>query len=356
MAYDSFGRLFRHTSATGALTVHSYNTQGQLETTMDHAGKSTTSSYYPANHQNAGMLRKTTNPANEVTENIYNERGELVETTGNGTYRVTYGYNSYGERETMRTYRSAESTGDLTEWTYDPATGLLLEKTDAATKSTTYTHDSAGRFATRIWARSGTITTTYGYNPFGDLTSTDYSDDTPDVTIVPNRLGQPQEVTDASGTRTLTYHPVTEGVDKIEYVSGGLLPSIELDYTWDTSSAPRGTPFQGADQPSNSNMMMRADSKPSNPGASPTPIPTSMAPTLSAASPPRTAPTQSSPAPSITTACAASSGSKTRTAPAPHSPATATCSTALAAAPAPPARTANGGTTNSTPSVKSLLA
>jgi RHS repeat-associated protein len=244
MTYDASGRMIRQTSATGANTTYGYNAAGQLETTTDHEGKVTTSLYHPNDHQNAGMLWKTINPHSEVTETLYNTRGQVIETTGNGTYRVTYGYNAYGEKDTMRTYRSG-STGDLTQWTYDPATGVLKDKTDAASQKTLYTYDSNGRLKTRTWARPGSVKTNYTYNAFGDLTFTDYSDTTPDVTVVPDRLGRPVTITDASGTRSQAYQPVTGDLDLVSYASSGLLPSLQIDYTQDSAQRPSGYSVAG---------------------------------------------------------------------------------------------------------------
>ena len=47
--------------------------------------------------------------------------------------------------------------------------------------------------------------TTYAYNTAGDLASTNYSDTTPDVAMIYTRFGAQKTVTDATGTRTLTY-------------------------------------------------------------------------------------------------------------------------------------------------------
>jgi RHS repeat-associated protein len=245
MAYDASGRLARRTSATGATTTYTYNSAGQLEATTDHAGKTTGYTYHPADDAAAGLPWTTTNPEGEVTETLYNNRGQVVETKGNGAYRVTYGYNDYGEKNEMRTYRDANSTGDATWWTHDPATGVLLEKTDANSHTTTYTYYSNGLLHTRLWARSGAITTTYTYNSFGDLTNTDYSDDTPDVTIVPDRIGRPFEITDAAGTRTLAYHSVTGALDLVSHDADGLLASRSIDYTWDSSLRPAGYAVSG---------------------------------------------------------------------------------------------------------------
>ena len=140
----------------------------------------------------------------------------------------------------MRTFRNSTSAGDLTQWIHDPATGLLHQKLDATNKAITYTYDTSGNVQTRIWARPGAITTTYTHNAFGDLTNVTYSDSTPAVTITPDRLGRPSQITDASGTRTQTYHPVTGGLDLVAYANSGLLASREVDYTWDTSLRPAG--------------------------------------------------------------------------------------------------------------------
>ena len=244
MTYDASGRLMRHMSATGAVTTYAYNAAGQLVTATDHAGKTTSYTYHPANDAAAGLLWKTTNAKAEVIETLYNTRGQVVETKGSGTNHVTYHYNDYGEKDQMRTFRTP-GDGDLTQWEHYHATGLLYRKIDAANKATTYTYDSSGLVHTRLWARPGAITTTYTHNAFGDLTNIDYSDSTPAVTITPDRLGRPSQISDASGTRTQTYHPVTGGLDLVAYANSGLLASREVDYTWDTSLRPAGYEVSG---------------------------------------------------------------------------------------------------------------
>ena len=98
---------------------------------------------------------------------------------------------------------------DTTTWAWQPGTGKLESKTDAAGKAVRYTYDQAGQLHTRIWARKedGTtdLVTTYAYDAAGRLTGTDYSDDTPDVAITLDRTGRAAQITDASGTRTSTY-------------------------------------------------------------------------------------------------------------------------------------------------------
>ena len=120
----------------------------------------------------------------------------------------------------MHTYRTDDgfnnpewpsgASGDITSWQYQEGTGLLLKKEDALTQGTDYTYTTAGRLYTRTWARDNkTIMTTYTYNPAGDLTHIEYSDTTPDITFVYNRLGKKQSVIDGFGSRTFTYDPDT---------------------------------------------------------------------------------------------------------------------------------------------------
>ena len=245
MFYDNAGRLVRHTSATGADTTYAYNTAGQLVTTTDHAGNATTYIYYPANDSAAGLLWKATNAKAEVVETTYNKRGQVTETTGSGTNHVSYDYNDYGERDRMWTYRSADSDGDLTQWVNDPATGVLNQKIDAVNKATTFTYYSSGQLHTRLWARPGAITTTYTRNAFGDLTQIEYTDATPAVSITPDRLGRPHQISDASGTRTQTYQSVTGGLDLVAYGNSGLLSSRQIQYTWDASLRSSGYEVAG---------------------------------------------------------------------------------------------------------------
>lgn len=233
--YDTSGRLVRQVSPTGAITVYRYNEVGQLDQIQDHENHTTTYTYHPPNHHAAGRVWVSTNSAGETTETLYNERGQVEETTGTASYRVTRDYNTWGELSEMRTYRNG-ITGDLTSWMYDEATGLLLKKTDAAGKEISYSYYPHGSLKTRTSARG--IVTTYSYDAFGDLVGINYGDTTPDVTSSRDRLGRPSEVVDASGTRTISYN--SEGQDLVSYGAGGPLSSRVLDYTWDSVLRPTG--------------------------------------------------------------------------------------------------------------------
>lgn len=159
----------------------------------------------------------------------YTLAGQLFKEWGKLQYPVRYSYDEHGRMKTMDTFRGLTAgaappdTGgspDTTTWNYNAYSGRLYEKVYADGKKTQYTYTKAGRVATRTWARSaGSVVTTYKYalaswaagddsavsNVYGGLTKVDYSDSTPDVSYVHDRLGRLTSVTDAIGTRTFAY-------------------------------------------------------------------------------------------------------------------------------------------------------
>lgn len=169
----------------------------------------------------------------------YDLLGRQTFTSGSGTYPVRYEYDAFGELEKMHTFRSgtptATSTGDVTTWTRDPATGMLLSKTDAASKGVTTTYDPAtGRLWKRTLARKGPggadITITYDYDDAGRLEHIDYSDATPDVTHTYHADGQLKTTQDAAGLHTYQYTG-PGGQLSGETITGGLLGGS----SWSTS-------------------------------------------------------------------------------------------------------------------------
>ena len=100
----------------------------------------------------------------------------------------------------MTTYRDENGSGDTTAWAYDAATGLLTQKLYADSQGPTYSYDALGRLTRRTWARLTTnnqpLTTDYSYDSLGQLTKINYSDGTPEVTFIYDRLGrQTQAIT-----------------------------------------------------------------------------------------------------------------------------------------------------------------
>ncbi len=182
-----------------------------------------------------GRLVKTTLPtvpgANNIQQWAYHATGKLAREWGGLKVPVRYGYDEQNRLVTMDTFRglaagaeppASGGSYDRTTWNYEPATGRLASKADAAGQVTAYEYSRAGRLTKRTWARTvggAPLTTTYSYalasgvpgddstasEVSGALTLTDYSDATPDVTRSYDRLGRLASVTDAIGTRTFQY-------------------------------------------------------------------------------------------------------------------------------------------------------
>ena len=157
---------------------------------------------------------------------------------------MEYGYDQYGQKVTMSTFRTGTSwnseswpnpapQGDTTMWNYDEATGLLLSKVYADGYGPSYTYTADSRLATRTWARKDAqgddLVTTYAYNLFGELTCVGYSDSTPDVTYAYNRAGKLSQVTDVVGTRTFAYNATMD--EASETVTGLYGKTLTRAYT-----------------------------------------------------------------------------------------------------------------------------
>ena len=160
-----------------------------------------------------GRPTTTWNAASQPSYLSYNARGQTLRHWGPSATPVEYGYNGYGDRETMTTFRTSDAAalgggwpavaGDTTTWTIDAATGLVHRKTDAAGRVTEYTYDLAGRVATRRSARN--LVSTYTYTSAGEASRIAYSDTTPAVAYAYNRLGQPSVISDGAGSRQFAY-------------------------------------------------------------------------------------------------------------------------------------------------------
>ncbi|MDI1335898.1 MAG: hypothetical protein PSU94_06905, partial [Lacunisphaera sp.] len=211
--YDALGRPTTSVDPrTGTSTTAYVSGTSQVSTVTDPA--SIVQATYT--YDSAGRVSSVKDALNKYAYTSYTTRGEVYRQWGDTAVPVEYAYDTWGRRITMNTYRAGSSwtsatwpgspgTADATTWNFHEATGLLSSKTDAATKSVSYTYTDASQLATRTWAR-GTVTT-YGYSSTtGERLTVDYGDSTPDLTYTYNRLGNAATVTDVTGTRTFNYN------------------------------------------------------------------------------------------------------------------------------------------------------
>jgi RHS repeat-associated protein len=118
----------------------------------------------------------------------------------------------------------------LTIWAYDPASGRLLTKTDADQKSVSWTHTLAGRPDLRTNARG--LVTDYGYDHAGRLTAINYSDTTPDVTILYDQRNRRSQITDAAGTRIPQFSDAGQLTN--ETITGGVFDGFAVAKGYDS--------------------------------------------------------------------------------------------------------------------------
>ena len=220
--YDALRRTNEIQSPLGYSIYMTYDpATGWLTSRTDLTGETTRFQYYGTNEANSGKLECKTSAAGKNTYYGYSTQGQLYRSWGDVPYPAQYGYNEYGDLTNLITYRGGSGwsgsswpanpgTGDNTYWAYDNASGALLQKTDARNNSENYTYDNiSGKLFTRSWARSNganAITVTNSYNGFGDLTAQEYNDATPNVYFNNyNRVSQPLEIVDGSGTNELAY-------------------------------------------------------------------------------------------------------------------------------------------------------
>ncbi len=241
------GLPIRSTAPDGIVVVSGFDALGRANTsTHVRAGtvRTTTTSYKPSttlpsavvdplgvataayDYDLLGRPVSVRDAAGRTVRSGYTPRGELSRQWGEATYPVSFDYNAYGERTTLRTYQSdagnqwAGATWPATPggvvststWDYAPATGGLSRQIDAQGRAVDFDYYFDGKLMTRTWARTipgGTarVSATYTYEPkTTQLARVDYNDDTPDL-VYSNytRTGAPRNVTDATGTRTFAY-------------------------------------------------------------------------------------------------------------------------------------------------------
>jgi RHS repeat-associated protein len=217
--YDNLERPLSVTDTRGNTTTTAYFASSNLVNTVTDATGAVLATY---TYDTLGRKTKVVNASGYVSYFAYTPMGQLQEQWGSSSQPISYGYDAYGERTSMTTYRSGPfvgtswpnpTGGDTTLWNYDGPSGLLSAKTDASGNSTLYNYYSDGQVSSRLWARlvSGSplpnATTSYNYDSTGALLGSSYNDDgaTHPVSYTYTRSGQLSTVTDATGTRNFNY-------------------------------------------------------------------------------------------------------------------------------------------------------
>lgn len=165
---------------------------------------------------------------------------------GTAVQPIKWEYDAMDRIVALHTYRASgsvldaipSSDSDITRWTYDPVSGLVVNKTYADGSMTSYYHDDWGRLGTRIQSRG--VTTEYQYDTVsGKIASITHSDGTPSVSFSYDRMDRLSSVQDASGTRSFYYWDLED----IAYEqTSGMVASL-LEYQRDSLDRSSGYTF-----------------------------------------------------------------------------------------------------------------
>ena len=225
-SYTVNGMVLTQTDGRGNTTTTVADKAGRALMVTDAAGNVTTTVYCDCCDQPATV----TDAQGNTTCYRYDLRGRKVAEWGTGIQPATFGYDDAGHLVSLTTYRNpdavissdpAEMNGDVTTWSYDPATGLELCKTYADQTSVVKTYDAHNRLVTETNARGKVkchayehargllLGTTYYHAPQeGEEPVVDSL--TPARSYAYNHLGQLTQVIDAAGTRTIGYNQYGE--------------------------------------------------------------------------------------------------------------------------------------------------
>lgn len=249
LAYDSFGRVKSSTDArTGTTDFESYPDGSLWKVISPHKSNGTARDTIIFARDGLGRETAVTLPDGSVTRTSYYPTGKIRKRWGSQTYPQRYEYDEQGRMAKLVTFQAIldnrepgdTEAGQETKWHYEPASGVLARKEYADGKGPGYTYTAAGRLLTRTWARrvnGAPLVTTYGYNNAGAVSNVDYSDSTPDVAIIHDRLGRLKSMTDGTGTTQYAYRVSDLQLER-ETLNGLLNKTLERGY--DSLGRPSG--------------------------------------------------------------------------------------------------------------------
>ncbi|MCC8092189.1 RHS repeat-associated core domain-containing protein [Akkermansia sp.] len=215
--YTETGITYADTDVRGNVFTSVCDIAGRIISGTDAAGNTTTYAY----GQPFDLPTCVTNALGKTACSFYDIRGRKEAEWGTAVQPAVYAYDAAGHMVSLSTFRvpgdvittdpRLRTDGDITTWTYDIATGLVIRKTYADATHVDTVYDMLNRVAATTDAR-GTVASR-SYAPLtGELVSITFNDDgfTPSISSLYNHLGQLTQIDDASGTRMFTYNQYNE--------------------------------------------------------------------------------------------------------------------------------------------------
>ncbi|XUM02221.1 RHS repeat-associated core domain-containing protein [Streptomyces venezuelae ATCC 10712] len=229
-AYDADGNRVSETSPLGFRTTYAYDAGGRLTGRTDPrgnvAGANPDDFTWRTEYDVVGNVTAEIDPFGKKTTRTYDALDNLTSSTDPNGKRTGYAYDALN-----RLVRTTSPDGGVTKASFDTA-GNVSSRTDANDRVTTYAYDLSGRRTKITDPLDRTVQYTYdpdgnrtkivnargqeissAYDARGLLTSTTYSDGTPEVTYTHDDAGRLASVADGTGWRGIFYdaadRPVT---------------------------------------------------------------------------------------------------------------------------------------------------
>ncbi len=231
--YDSNGNLLTTTDEAGHTTTRTYDSNFDVLSSSQPLNSNTTAttSY---TYNSLGEVLTATDPLGNVTTNTYDSHGNLLTVTspapagGVAASVTTFTYNSLGELTTI-----TDPLGHVSTLTYTTA-GLIATITDAQSNVTTYAYDSHGN-RTSVTDPAGNVTT-FAYDSGDRLTTITYppaqsGQSSTTVTFTYDSRGRRTSATDQNG-KTTTY--VYDDADRLTSVTDAA--TNVTTYAYDTEN------------------------------------------------------------------------------------------------------------------------
>lgn len=191
--YDSIGRLASYTDQNGFILQRSYN---NLDDLLSITYPDSTSATFVRSTAVPHLLDSMIDQAGRTTRYSYNPHSQLIKIIDPAGGQTRFTYDAAGHASQL-----IDPNNNSTLFAYTKDNRLTRKQfADGSALQFSYPH---GRMT---WASNARGTTsTYSYDRNGNLLTVSYSDGTPGVTTTYDAYNRPVTVTDALGSRTISY-------------------------------------------------------------------------------------------------------------------------------------------------------
>jgi len=154
--YDADGELTKTTDPLGHSTTHTYDSNGNTTSTTDANGNTTTYTYDADNERT-----QTTQPDGSTTQTGYDGDGNIISQTDGNGHTTSYSFNALNQ-----TASTTDADGRTTKYTYD-GVGNLLTSVNPSGQITTYSYDADRRNTAIVYSDGTTPAVHESYDADG---------------------------------------------------------------------------------------------------------------------------------------------------------------------------------------------